>query len=319
VIQFLAERPYEHRAAILHSNSLLEQLYRIEWAQHHFPYYNIQSLDIVQMPRMPTDILSFERALSPDGTSNTGYRITRRWELSNTRYLLGPSNYLSSINDQVDPVKRRFRIAATFNIVPKPGVANPTRFEELTAVMDPKGEYAIFEFTGALPRAKLYSSWRSITNEPAALDLLGSEGFDPARTVIVDQPLPDSAASTNQADGTVEFEKYAPTRIVLHARSSSPSILLLNDRYDPNWKVTVDGHPETVLRSNYLMRGVQLPAGDHQVEFRFNSPTRILYVSIAAILFGLGLAGFLAFSKPGENKPIQETPPKSRAPESKKI
>ena len=47
--------------------------------------------------------------------------------------------------------------------------------------------------------------------------------------------------STNS--GTVEFTSYAPKRIVLQAKAGAPAILLLNDRFDPNWKVSVDGKP----------------------------------------------------------------------------
>jgi uncharacterized membrane protein YfhO len=74
----------------------------------------------------------------------------------------------------------------------------------------------------------------------------------------------------------------------------------LNDKYDPNWKVTVDGKPATLLRCNYIMRGVEVPAGDHQVEFRFAPPVTGLYVSLAAIIIAVGLTGVLIISKPPE-------------------
>ena len=44
---------------------MVRHLYRIEWAQHHFPYYNIQSLDKIQMSRMPADLAAYEMALAP--------------------------------------------------------------------------------------------------------------------------------------------------------------------------------------------------------------------------------------------------------------
>ena len=53
---------------ILHSNSLFEDLYSIEWSQQLFPYYNIQSLDIIQMSRMPEDLAAYQAALPPLGT-----------------------------------------------------------------------------------------------------------------------------------------------------------------------------------------------------------------------------------------------------------
>jgi len=68
---------------------LLDTLYHIEWAQHHFLYYNIQSLDIVQQPRMPENLAAFETALRPQG-SNTLFRMTRRWQLTNTATCSAP-------------------------------------------------------------------------------------------------------------------------------------------------------------------------------------------------------------------------------------
>jgi uncharacterized membrane protein YfhO len=76
---------------------------------------------------------------------------------------------------------------------------------------------------------------------------------------------------------------------VLGTLSDSPSLLLLNDRFDPDWKVTVDGKPETVLRCNFIMRGVALSAGPHTVEFRFQPDIKLMYVSLAAIGVGLVL------------------------------
>jgi len=59
---------------------------------------------------------------------------------------------------------------------------------------------------------------------------------------------------------------------VLQTKADFASVLLLNDRFDPQWTVAIDGKPATLLRCNYLMRGVQVPAGEHTVCFRFNTP-----------------------------------------------
>jgi hypothetical protein len=121
IIDILRQKPYEQRIADLHSDSLFEQLYRIEWSQQLFTYYNIQSLDIIQMSRMPEDLAAYQTALSAMGTPG----IARRWELTNTRYLLGPVGYLEALNQQLDPVKRRFRFAQRFNVLPKPEIEVP--------------------------------------------------------------------------------------------------------------------------------------------------------------------------------------------------
>jgi hypothetical protein len=285
VIDFLREKPYQHRVAILPFRlppelSLLDQLYRIEWAQHHFLYYNIHSLDIVQMPRVPQDLAAFEEAIAGD--------LLRRWQLTSTRYLLGPAGFLEPLNQQLDP-QGRFRVVMTFEIVPRPGVSRPTRLEELTASPSADGRYALFEFAGALPRAKLYSNWRVVTNDQAALDLLPSAEFKPQEEVIVSAPVPEPplTAEPSTNTGSVAFVSYAPKRIELKADAHVPSILLLNDKHDPNWRVSVNGKPQPLLRCNYIMRGVHLPAGDHTVVFTFEPPTGALYISVAALIGGL--------------------------------
>jgi hypothetical protein len=310
VIDFLREKPYEHRVAVLpfrapQQLALFNQLYDIEWKQQLFQYYNIQSLDVIMMPRAPVDYVAFESALFFDGTTNTLHHLTRRWQLTNTRYLLGAAGFLEVLNQQVDPVQHRFRIATRFDITAKPGIPNPTGLEELTAIMKPDGQYAVFDFTGALPRAKLYSNWQISTNDQATLTKLASAEFDPAQTVLVADPLPGPGPGslTNLNVGTVEFISYAPKRIVMEAKAAGRAVLLLNDRIAPNWKVWLDGKPEKLLRCNYLMRGVYMPAGSHTVEFRFEPPANALYVSLAAVVIGLLLLGYLAFGKEKEAAP----------------
>jgi hypothetical protein len=364
ILNFLRDKPYEHRVAVLPFNwpsemGLFRDLYRIEWAQHQFQYYNIQSLDIVQMPRMPEDLLAYEGALQTDGTTNTMYLVTRRWQLTNTRYLLGPVFFAEGLNQQLMiPPSQRFRIAAAFNVIQRPGVANATMLELFTTEPATNGQYAVLEFTGALPRAKLYSNWHPGTNnsaaahvwtkvleqrfrasapevadalahqdsnDQAALFELASASFEPERTVLlansnpsIPPSVPAIATNENPNAGTVEFTSYAPKKIRLKAKAETPAVLLLNDKYDPSWQVWVDGNRAPLLRCNFIMRGVYLPPGEHTVEFRFEPPIGSLYISCAAVLVGLLLLGYLAMS----NRPPKDSSPapasEPRAPEEKK-
>ncbi|MGN6641854.1 MAG: hypothetical protein ACTHKU_02515, partial [Verrucomicrobiota bacterium] len=341
VIDTLRQQPYEHRVAILPFRSpaelaLFDQLYRIEWAQHQFQYYNVQSLDVVQMPRVAQDLQNYESALQFRGTADSTYLLTRRWALTNTRYLLGPAGFLDVLNQQIDPEQRRFRIVESFNVVPKAGVLRPTRLEELTAEPATNGAYALFEFTGALPRAKLYSSWQVPAKNPDAvaklksgswntndlsflknigtndfltLETLAARDFDPHQTVLLADTasVPATTNATNQNSGTVEYTSYAPKDIRLKTKSKTDSVLLLNDKYDPVWQVSVDGKRADLLRANYIMRGVFVPAGEHTVEFQFKMDSRPLYISLAAEALAVGLLGFVAISR---RKPstTEETP-----------
>jgi len=315
--KFLADKPYEHRVGKLLEPPLstpgefqkFDQLYGIEWTQHHFLYYGIQCLDVIQQPRLAGDLGAYQNALRigfkqrPDGQlgfdESTFYKLPRRWELSNTRYLLGPAPFVDSFNAQFDAGRSRFHILQRFNVAPKPGVTEYHGFsDEETAYPNDNGEYALIEFTGALPRAKLYSNWQVNTNGTNVLQTLVDPNFDPAKTVLVSTPqdgLP--AISTNKNSGTVDFKSYSSKHIVFTANAVTPSVMLLNDHYDPGWAVTVDDKPAPLLRCNFIMRGVYLQPGQHTIKFDFSLPHGTMYITLTMMVIMVLLAGWLVINK----------------------
>jgi hypothetical protein len=285
----------------------LQQLYHNDWKQHIFQYYNIQTLDIIQMSRVPQDVAAFEGAMSYDGNPANMFRFTRRWQLANMRYLIGPAAAYTMLNTELDPEKR-FQPRIIFEFY-KEGPNAPILVR--TNSFDPKSQYpqfALFEFTGALPRVKLYSNWQVSTNDQATLAELASKDFNPEQTVLVAEPIASpTSVSTNSNAGVVEHASYSPRTIKLKARAESPCILLLNDKHDPTWKVFVDGRPAPLLRCNYIMRGVQLEKGDHTIEFRFEPVMRGLGVSVAVDVIGVLLIVFVALRwKRGDGDGVKE-------------
>src|SRR5439155_15077571 len=138
------------------------------------------------------------------------------------------------------------------------------------------------------PRAKLYAQWQVQTNGDEVLKALADPVFDPALSVLVSDEIPaPTVAGTNAAAGTVEFASYSPQRIELRANAAVPSVVLLNDRFDRDWRVTVDGQAAKLLRCNFIMRGAQVPPGRHTVVFRFQPSLQGLKISLAAVVVGV--------------------------------
>jgi len=302
VLEVLAAKPYEGRTTMALSMCItpreieslqtnyafsqawmgIQQIFGVEWLQHQFPYYNIQALDQPQEPRMAADKQAYREALMG--------RVARLYELTNTRFIVGTGgNFADALNHVFDPQKRRFRTHTSFNLF----FRNPET-RTIGARLEQNGPFALIEFTGALPRAKLYTQWQTSSNVQATLAKLADPAFDPYQSVLVADSIPAPEASTgNAAPGTVEFASYAPKRIGLKANATAPSVLLLNDKFDPGWKVSVDGKPAALLHCNFLMRGVQLPAGQHTVVFQFEPASKIFNISLGATLLGLVLCGFI--------------------------
>lgn len=273
-----------------------------EWLEHHFQYFKIQSLDIDQMPRMPELEEAYFGALSLMANQNNPALVGRLWQLTNTRYVLGSRDIVDQLNQMLDPVQKRLRVRLPFALGLKPGVQPPAPttpiadvVQLLTATSSEQGPYAVIEFTGALPRAKFYSDWQAGVSDTNALETLRSPAFDPARQVLLSQALSGMNPSTNGIAGEATVVSHAPKQVVVKTKSPAAGVLLLNDRWHPDWKVVVDGLPAELLRANFIMRGVAVPAGEHTVEFRFEPPHGTLWVSLSAIVVGLVLVGLLVF------------------------
>ena len=301
VIKFLKDKPYKGRVTLWPFGlppqfQFVQQVYHNTWKQHLFQYYNIQTLDIIQMSRVPQDVAAFEGAMSSDGSKESLFRIVRRWQLSNTPYLIAPAAAYNMLNSELDP-ERRFQPRMIFEFYQEHD-GGPV-LVRTNSLDQSHPQFALFEFNGALPRAQIYPNWQVSTNDDVTLKTLAAREFDPAKIVLVAEnlPPPDAANATNGIARAVEFVSYAPKHIVLQAQSAAPAVLLLNDKYDPHWQVTVDGQSAALLRCNYLMRGVQIPKGEHRIEFHFRPPIKGLYVSLAAVALGGVLLGLAWFGK----------------------
>ncbi len=90
----------------------LGQVYGGEWIQHEFRYYDIQSLDVVQMPRTPPDVEAYQTAMAG--------HVVREWELTNTRYLVTLAPLVDGMNRLLDPEQNRFRLRMAFTLSQTP-------------------------------------------------------------------------------------------------------------------------------------------------------------------------------------------------------
>jgi hypothetical protein len=303
VVDFLRHDPWEHRVmsrfsptgGYIPSDGNLPALCHW-WLENDYLANNIESLEIDQAPRLPDPdriyIGNFGN-LSPTDLSAP----VRMWRLTNTRYILADSRVTPALNQLAEP-RNSFRNIMLGDIVPKRENMPIEDAGDLTIQTNDNGHVVLIEFTAALPRAKLYANWQ-MTDDATTLAELNSSKFDPAKTVLIanDTPVPEKPGQPDADPGTVTIANYQPKYVQLKADAKTPAVLLLNDRIEKYWKVRVDQKPAGLLRCNYIMRGVFLPAGAHTVEFRFQEPLQWLYVSLTGFAIGVGLVGYVLVTR----------------------
>jgi hypothetical protein len=162
------------------------------------------------------------------------------------------------------------------------------------------GDVKIYANRTVLARAFLVSDALFATGDAEALQLMQSETFDPAKTVV----LPGAGENEGRREGETlpsnspalipSIVSYSPERIVIDVTASQPGYLVLTDAYYPGWLATVDDQPVEVERADIMFRAVKIPAGQHRVELRYQpqSFTFGLLISIgtAVVLGGAWLA-----------------------------
>ena len=85
-------------------------------------------------------------------------------------------------------------------------------------------------------------------------------------------------------------------KVIVRADPIAPGLLILGDAFYPGWKAFVDGKASPIYRVNYVMRGVFLPPGHHEAEFRYDPVSFKLGMSIS-LTSAVLLIGFLIWSK----------------------
>lgn len=154
------------------------------------------------------------------------------------------------------------------------------------------GDVKIYENLAVLPRAFLVYDWRWQPDTTASVNAMSNPDFDPSRTAIL---VGDGHEPGLEGDGEVTINEYSPEQVVIYSESDQSGLLLLSDAYYPGWQATIDGKKVPIYQADALFRGVFVPAGQHEIIFRFQPGSfRIgLVISLLSTVLILGLAVWL--------------------------
>jgi hypothetical protein len=149
-----------------------------------------------------------------------------------------------------------------------------------------------------LPWAYFPKEILAVSSDNEALRAL--EDLDPPRQAILSQPVP-SVQQDPAASATMEPEGEQAYRV--RYKSATAGVLRLSLPYFPGWEATVDGAACPVLRADYAMTAVLVPAGDKELKLRFHS-TRF---ATGAALSGCGILLLAALATMAKRRDLSRT------------
>lgn len=97
----------------------------------------------------------------------------------------------------------------------------------------------------------------------------------------------DNAAKSNMPGDTIYETTYAPNELNYHAVTQNGGVAVFSEIYFPwGWKATIDGKPAEIARVNYVLRALNVPAGSHHINFKFEPDVVITadYIAYGAII-----------------------------------
>jgi hypothetical protein len=140
----------------------------------------------------------------------------------------------------------------------------------------------------------LGNSWfvnNIIWAENADEEIASLNSFDPAKDVVIDKRFREQFkidSELNSANSTIELLTYQPNKLTYKTNVSAGSqFAVFSEIYyegtDHDWKVTIDGQSAKHIRVNYILRGMEIPEGEHEVVFSFEPESYFIGEKISLI------------------------------------
>jgi len=161
----------------------------------------------------------------------------------------------------------------------------------------------------ALGEAWIVPTYKLVDNPDQ--EIMALNDFDPAKEAVVDKRFASQLngfVTSTDSLASIRMESYAPNHINYQFNANSEQLVVFSEiYYQPGWNAYIDGKPADHFRANFVLRAMRVPAGKHQIDFKFKP--KAFYttekISVASmVLFFLLLAGGMLY---GIKKLIKES------------
>jgi len=148
-------------------------------------------------------------------------------------------------------------------------------------------EKFIYENTRALPRLFFVDRFEVRPGSQALQTLLTNRRLDVSQTALLEKT--PSIEPVSREGATAEITEYRFNEIRVRASLPSPALMVMSEIYYPSWQVEVNDEPGEIIRANHILRAVALPAGDHDLVFRYDMSLLRKSLTLSVVTFTIAL------------------------------
>lgn len=140
----------------------------------------------------------------------------------------------------------------------------------------------------------------SISPQPTAGEELTAIGTEDLKDVAVVSTSVKGLSDEYDTSGEIHLTEYAPNHLRYEYSAPEPRLCVFSEIYFPEgWSVTIDGKEADYFAADYILRGMELPAGEHTVEWHFRAPAwraTSLIMGIASMVILIGCIAVAAIT-----------------------
>jgi hypothetical protein len=137
--------------------------------------------------------------------------------------------------------------------------------------------------------------------ENADVEIAALKELDVKNTAVVDERFKDQlTADLSNENASISLMDYKPNYLKYKSNSTNDGIVIFSEiYYNKGWNAYIDGVLKPHFRANYVLRGLQIPKGNHIIEFKFEPSTYKTgeRVSLASSIILLLLLAFVSFKE----------------------
>lgn len=123
------------------------------------------------------------------------------------------------------------------------------------------------------------------------------EKFDPSTVALFHQQYSDYVEGIELTqDGTIELSEYTPDKLTYTTTGTGTRFAVFSEIFydqDDGWKAFLDNEEVEFIRVNYLLRGMKIPPGAHEIRFEYSPSSYYTGKTVSYIFSGILLL-FLA-------------------------
>lgn len=92
---------------------------------------------------------------------------------------------------------------------------------------------------------------------------------DTKANAVIDVSKFQVSSANADSTGTIRVVTHEPNYLKYESNAQGNGLAVFSEIYYPGWVATIDGKESPVLRADYILRALEVPAGTHTIEFRF--------------------------------------------------